>query len=108
MGTNLAVLAAVEAGDQPVRPEELVRLAKLYRCKLSALLRSMEWAESRTAQDPEAVRQGRPTDSKIRSPRERDWAVHAWRRGELSEAELASYLRVDRLSARKIALALKS
>lgn len=46
--------------------------------------------------------QERPADDEVLPTRYRYLAVQAWQRGELSEGQLASFLRVDRLSARHI------
>ena len=45
--------------------------------------------------------QERPVDDELLPPRFRYLAVEAWQRGDLSEGQLASFLRVDRLTARR-------
>lgn len=46
--------------------------------------------------------QERPADDQLLPSRYRYLAVEAWQRGELSEGQLASFLRTDRLSARRL------
>jgi len=45
--------------------------------------------------------QERSVDDELLPPRYRYLAVEAWQRGDLSEGQLASFLRVDRLTARR-------
>lgn len=47
--------------------------------------------------------QERPADDEVLPARYRYLAVEAWQRGDLSEGQLAAFLRVDRLSARRMA-----
>jgi hypothetical protein len=44
----------------------------------------------------------RPADDELLPARYRYLAVEAWQRGDLSEGQLASFLRVDRLTARRM------
>ena len=46
--------------------------------------------------------QERPVDDELLPSRYRYLAVEAWQRGDLSEGQLASFLRVDRVSARRM------
>lgn len=85
----------MEKGSRAVQPKELVVLANLYNRNLHGLLRHggplPEVAES------EAI----PLAYQL-------MAVEAFHEGQISEGELARYLRQDRLSARELYQSLRS
>jgi len=98
-------------------PGDLCRLAHFYFVSFEAMTRRLEelglvragtW--QRLQQQGFRVQQARrllglqehPVEDALLPSRYRYLAVEAWHRGELSEGQLASFLRVDRLSARRL------
>lgn len=98
-------------------PGDLCRLAHFYFVSLEAMTRRLEelgllsvgtW--DRLHQQGFRVRQAQkllglqeqPVEDELLPARYRYLAVEAWQRGDLSEGQLASFLRVDRLSARRM------
>lgn len=98
-------------------PGDLCHLAHFYFVSFEAMTRRLEelglirvgtW--QRLHQQGFRVKEARrllglqehPVEDELLPPRYRFLAVEAWHHGELSEGQLASYLRVDRLSARRL------
>lgn len=103
-------------GRSGATPADLCRLAHYYFVSFEAMARRLEelgliaagtWEKLR--QQGFGVREAekllglpeRPVDDELLPARYRFLAVEAWQRGELSEGQLASFLRVDRLTARQ-------
>lgn len=98
-------------------PGDLCHLAHFYFVSFEAMTRRLEelglvkagtWQRlhQQGLRVNEAQRllglQEHPVDDELLPSRYRYLAVEAWQSGELSEGQLASYLRVDRLSARRL------
>lgn len=100
-------------------PGDLCQLAHFYFVSFEAMTRRLEelglvragtW--QRLHQQGFRVKEARrllglqehPVEDELLPARYRYLAVEAWYRGELSEGQLASFLRVDRLSARRLVL----
>jgi Zn-dependent peptidase ImmA (M78 family)/DNA-binding XRE family transcriptional regulator len=98
-------------------PGDLCQLAHFYFVSFEAMTRRLEelglvragtW--QRLHQQGFRVKEARlllglqehPVEDELLPSRYRYLAVEAWHRGELSEGQLASFLRVDRLSARRL------
>lgn len=98
-------------------PGNLCRLAHFYFVSFEAMTRRLEalrlipagtW--QRLHQQGFRVQEARsllglqehPVEDELLPPRYRYLAVEAWQRGDLSEGQLASFLHVDRLSARRM------
>jgi Zn-dependent peptidase ImmA (M78 family)/DNA-binding XRE family transcriptional regulator len=98
-------------------PGDLCHLAHFYFVSFEAMTRRLEelglirsgtW--QRLQQQGFRVKKARrllglqehPVEDELLPSRYRYLAVEAWHRGELSEGQLASFLRVDRLSARRL------
>lgn len=98
-------------------PADLCQLAHFFFVSFEALTRRLEelallpagtW--DRLRQQGFRVREAqrllglheRPVDDELLPARYRYLAVEAWQRGDLSEGQLASFLRVDRLTARRM------
>jgi transcriptional regulator with XRE-family HTH domain len=77
LGMSRATVIAMERGEKSLKPVEIIEVATLLDCQVSDLLQ-------RNAPLSEAL------------------AVEAWRRGDLSEGQLAKALGTDRLGAREI------
>ncbi len=89
LGVALTTMVAIEKGERQLRPEELMELADIYERQVSELLQ-------RGARITSVL-----TDEDVLSPRDLALAVEAWQLGELSEGQLARFLRTDRLGARE-------
>ncbi len=82
-GVQRTTIVAIEQGEHDFRPEELIELA-------SALGRGVSELVQRSALYDEPF-----------SARREALAIEAWRRGEISEGQLAHLLRTDRVGARE-------
>lgn len=94
IGCGLPTLIAIEQGTRQPSGEEIIALAKLYGRKVSEIVRTTE----RLADLINPVTDARFPDRNVLL------AVQAFDQGEISEGELASLLRCDRVSAREIVL----
>lgn len=100
LGVAQTTLAAIERGKRHIHATELVRLSRLYERRLWTLL-----APPALAQGLEGLVHSSQSgmDEELLSAWYRYLAVRAWQRGGLSEGQLASFLGISRLTARKMA-----
>jgi Zn-dependent peptidase ImmA (M78 family)/transcriptional regulator with XRE-family HTH domain len=106
-----------------ITPADLCTLADFYRVSWQALTRRMEELELIPSGTYDRLQQAgfrvgearvlldlpeRPSSSELLPTRYRLLAVEAYERGDLSEGQLARFLRVDRVEARRIVTELSS
>ena len=101
IGVARTTMTAIEKGERRIRPVELTELAALYGRKLSNLLRRGAAVGAFSVQLRGAVPSRLPADLDLLPARYRYIALEAWQQGQLSEGQLAAFLRVDRLQARR-------
>lgn len=101
LGVAQTTMAAIENGKRRIHAAELAWLSRLYERRLWTLL-----APPALAPGLEGLAHSSESSmgKELLSAWYRYLAVRAWQRGDLSEGQLASFLGVSRLTARKMAL----
>ncbi len=106
LGVSRPTLIAIEKGERAPKAVEIVKLAALYGQRVSHFVRNVEPVLDFQSHFRAALEKAGPAEvEKLRAaaPRLKQFlAVHAYERGELSETELANYLRCDLWDARQV------